>query len=80
VPTTLTTEIEAVLAVLRPVINDDGGDIELVDVLDGGVVRVRLTGACGTCEMSQLTLKSGVERILRDRVPAVTEVVAVDAP
>ena len=54
----------------------DGGDVELVDV-EGGVVKLKLTGACGGCPMSQLTLKMGIERILKKEVPEVKEVVAV---
>ena len=55
----------------------DGGDVELVDVTDDGVVQVRLKGACGGCPMSMLTLKNGIERILREQVPEVTQVIAI---
>jgi Fe-S cluster biogenesis protein NfuA len=68
--------IEKALQKIRPSLQADGGDIELVDVVDG-VVKVRLTGACGGCPMSQMTLKQGVERILKQEVPEVKEVEAV---
>jgi Fe-S cluster biogenesis protein NfuA len=68
--------IEAVLEKIRPALQADGGDVELVGVNDG-VVSVRLTGACGSCPMSTLTLKMGVERALRQAVPEVKELVAV---
>ncbi|GAB4254277.1 MAG: NifU family protein [Thermoleophilia bacterium] len=62
---------------IRPALQNDGGDIELIDVdEDSGVVQVRLVGACGGCPMSQMTLKNGVERILKQAVP---EVVAVES-
>ncbi len=62
---------------IRPGLQMDGGDIELVDVGDDGVVKVRLTGACGGCPMSQLTMTMGVERILKENIPEVKSVVAV---
>ncbi|MCB0974023.1 MAG: NifU family protein [Actinobacteria bacterium] len=71
---------EAVLAALdaiRPALQADGGDIGLVDITPEGIVSVRLVGACGTCPASTMTLKAGVERILKDRVPGVVEVVSV---
>ena len=68
--------IEAVLEKIRPALQADGGDVELVGVNDG-VVSVRLTGACGSCPMSTLTLKMGVERAIRQAVPGVKELVAV---
>ena len=70
-------QVEQALASIRPAIQMDGGDIELVDVDENGVVRVRLVGACVGCPMSIMTLKAGIERILRERVPGVTEVEAV---
>jgi len=69
-------KIEAALDKIRPALRADGGDVELVDVKDG-VVTVRLTGACGGCPMSTMTLKMGVERIVREEVPEVKELVAV---
>ena len=67
-------QVEAALNDIRPALQADGGDVELVDV-DGGTVKVRLTGACGTCPMATMTLKFGVEKLLKERVPGVTQVV-----
>lgn len=64
------------LSEIRPLLQADGGDVELIDVNDG-VVKVRLQGACGSCPMASLTLKNGVEKILKEQVPGVKEVVAV---
>lgn len=69
-------QVEEALAKIRPALQADGGDVELVDVNDG-VVSVRLTGACDGCPMATLTLKMGIERILRGEIPEVKEVVAV---
>lgn len=69
-------QIEKALTKIRPMLQRDGGNVELVDV-EGSVVKVRLTGACHGCPMSQMTLKAGVERIIRQEVPSVTEVIAV---
>jgi Fe-S cluster biogenesis protein NfuA len=69
-------KVEAVLALIRPQLQMDGGNVELVDVSDG-TVTVRLTGACSGCPMASITLKEGVERILKEQVPEVVEVVAV---
>ncbi|MDI6808825.1 MAG: NifU family protein [Candidatus Eisenbacteria bacterium] len=66
-------KVEQALREIRPSLQADGGDIELVDVVDG-VVRVRLLGACGCCPFSQMTLKAGVERVLKERVPEVKAV------
>jgi Fe-S cluster biogenesis protein NfuA len=72
------TQVEECIEVIRPALQADGGDIELVDVDEGtGIVSVNLIGACGTCPVSTDTLKAGIERIMRDRVDGVTEVVAV---
>lgn len=62
---------------IRPNLQADGGDVELVDVTEDGVVKVRLTGACRGCPMSQMTLKMGIEKFLRGEVPEVREVVSV---
>ncbi len=70
-------KIEQALAKIRPALQADGGDVELIEVGDDGVVKVRLKGACGGCPMSQLTLKMGIERILRKEVPEVKAVEAV---
>lgn len=72
-------KLEAAMDVIRPALKADGGDLTVVEVTDDGVVRVSLEGACGTCPISTTTLKAGVERILKDRVPGVTEVVDVAA-
>ena len=69
-------KVEQVLDKIRPSLQMDGGDVELVDVNDG-VVKVRLTGACGGCPMSQMTLKMGIERVLKKDIPEIKEVVAV---
>ncbi|MGE4538909.1 NifU family protein [Desulfovibrio sp. JY] len=67
-------KVEAALAKIRPSLQADGGDVELVEVTDGGIVKVRLTGACKGCPMSQMTLKNGIERILMQEVPGVKAV------
>jgi len=69
--------VEQALAKVRPALQADGGDVELVDIGADGVVKVRLRGACGGCPMSQLTLKMGIERILKKEVPEVTAVESV---
>jgi Fe-S cluster biogenesis protein NfuA len=70
------SEVEKVLESIRPALQADGGDVELVDV-EGGVVKVRLTGACGSCPMSQMTLKGGIEAALKKQIPAVERVESV---
>ena len=69
-------KVEKALGTIRPVLQRDGGDVEIVDVTDG-IVKLRLTGACGGCPMATMTLKQGVERVIKEEVPEVTEVVAV---
>ena len=69
-------KVEKVLAKIRPHLQADGGNVELVGI-EGTVVKVKLVGACGTCPMSQMTLKMGVERAIKAEVPEVSEVVAV---
>jgi len=69
-------KVEAAMEKIRPALQADGGDIELIDVTEG-VVKVRLTGACAGCPMSTMTLKMGVERILKEEVPEVKEVQAL---
>jgi Fe-S cluster biogenesis protein NfuA len=73
----LKDQIEEALNKVRPSLQADGGDVELVDVDEGGVVKVRLTGACGGCPMSQMTLKMGIEKILKQNVPQINSVEAV---
>ncbi len=70
-------KVEAALNKIRPQLRLDGGDVQLIEAGADGVVKVKLTGACGGCPMSQLTLKMGIERILKKEVPEVKEVVAV---
>jgi Fe-S cluster biogenesis protein NfuA len=70
-------KVQEVLDLVRPALQADGGDVELVDVTDDGIVSVKLTGACGSCPMSTMTLKMGIERTLRDKIPEVKEVVQV---
>ncbi|MEN6468486.1 MAG: NifU family protein [Smithella sp.] len=62
---------------VRPGLQADGGDVELIDVSEDGVVKVKLTGACHGCPMSQMTLKMGIEKIIKQQVPSVKEVVSV---
>jgi Fe-S cluster biogenesis protein NfuA len=69
-------EVEKVLESIRPHLQADGGDVELVDV-EGGVVKVRLLGACGGCPMATMTLKGGIEAALKERIPAVERVESV---
>ena len=72
-------KVEQTIKAIRPAIQADGGDIELQDVDEAtGIITVRLVGACGTCPASTQTLKAGIERIMRDRIDGVTEVVNID--
>ena len=70
-------QVEKALEKIRPALQRDGGDVELVEVGEDGVVKVKLTGACGGCPMSQITLKQGIERVLKQEVASVKEVVSV---
>ena len=70
-------KVEAVLSEIRPSLKADGGDVELVDVTENGVVKVKLTGSCGGCPFALMTLKGGIERILKQEIPEVKEVQAV---
>ncbi len=69
-------QVEKVLEEIRPNLQADGGDIELVDVVDG-IVKVRLKGSCAGCPMSQMTLTFGVEKVLKERIPEVKRVESV---
>ena len=69
------SEVARILELIRPGVQRDGGDIELVDVSDDGVVSIRFQGACVGCPSSQMTLKMGIERNLKEHVPGVKEVV-----
>jgi Fe-S cluster biogenesis protein NfuA len=70
-------DVTDIIRQLRPAVQGDGGDIELIDVLESGVVKVRLLGACIGCPSAAVTLKMGVEQSLKDNVPEVTEVICV---
>lgn len=70
-------QVKEVLDLVRPALQADGGDVELVEITADGVVKVRLKGACGSCPMSTMTLKMGIERTLKEKVPGVKEVVGV---
>jgi Fe-S cluster biogenesis protein NfuA len=73
------TQVEETIEVIRPALQADGGDIELREVDEAtGVVTVKLVGACGTCPASTQTLKAGIERIMRDRIDGITEVINLD--
>ncbi len=69
--------VETTLQKIRPSLQADGGDVALVAVEDDGTVKVKLTGACGSCPMSTITLKQGIERLLKKEVPGVKEVISV---
>jgi len=74
---TLKENIENALQKVRPSLQADGGDVQFVDVDKDGLVKVKLMGACGGCPMSQMTLKMGIEKILKQNVPEVTSVESV---
>ena len=69
-------KVEAALAKVRPALQADGGDVELIDVNEG-VVSLKLKGACAGCPMATMTLRQGIERVLREQIPEIKEVVAV---
>jgi Fe-S cluster biogenesis protein NfuA len=73
----LKEDVNKALEKVRPYLQADGGDVQLISVDEDGVVKVRLKGACGGCPMAQLTLKSGIERILKEEIKGVSKVVAV---
>jgi Fe-S cluster biogenesis protein NfuA len=70
-------KLEAVLDKVRPAIQADGGDVELINIREDNVVEVRLKGACHGCPMATLTLKAGIERIVKEEIPEVVEVISV---
>ena len=76
--TTIEDQVRVALELIRPAIQMDGGDVRLESV-EGNTVTVSLLGTCETCPISPVTLKQGVERILRERVPGITRVVAIEA-
>lgn len=69
-------KVEAALNEIRPMLQADGGDVELVEI-DGNVVKVRLQGACAGCPMAQMTLKNGIERVLKEKIPEIESVESV---
>lgn len=70
-------KVEAALEEVRPALQRDGGDVELVEVTEDGIVKVRLQGACKGCPMAQMTLQMGIERVLKEKIPEITSVQAV---
>ena len=70
-------KVQKAIERIRPSLQADGGDVELVDVSDEGIVKVKLLGACGGCPMSQMTLKMGIEKHLKKEVPQIKEVVSI---
>ncbi|MGP1309627.1 MAG: NifU family protein [Phycisphaerales bacterium] len=74
----LRDRVQSILDLIRPAVQSDGGDLELLDITPSGLVRIRMHGACVGCPSSSITLKQGIERNLREHVPEVTGVQAVD--
>jgi len=70
-------KVEKALEKIRPMLIADGGNVDLVEVSVDGVVKLKLTGTCGCCPMSQMTLKMGIEKILKQEVPEIKEVIAI---
>lgn len=70
-------KVEKALEKVRPMLEADGGNVELVEVTGDGIVKLKLKGSCGCCPMSQMTLKMGIERIIKQEVPEVKEVIAI---
>lgn len=71
------SRVEDILKKVRPTLQADGGDVELVNVSDDGIVQVTLKGACGSCPFSTMTLKNGIEARIKEAIPEIKEVVAV---
>jgi len=76
-PCPLREKVQGVIDLIRPAVQADGGDIELVDVTGEGVVQIRFHGACHGCPSSHMTLQMGIERSLREQIPEVTQVIPV---
>lgn len=70
-------QVQKAIDIVRPSLQADGGDVELIDVSADGVVKVKLTGACQGCPMSQMTLKMSIEKIIKERVPGIKEIISV---
>ncbi len=71
------TAVQGVIDRVRPFLQRDGGDVQLVDITEDNIVRVKLVGACGSCPMSTMTLKNGIEAELKNSIPEIKAVVAV---
>jgi Fe-S cluster biogenesis protein NfuA len=69
--------VEKALDKIRPMLMADGGNVDLVEVTNDGIVKLKLTGTCGCCPMSQMTLKNGIEKLLKQEVPEIKEVVSI---
>ena len=76
--TDILDKIEASLDTMRPYLKDDGGNVEVVDVTDEGVLRLRLIGACSTCPQSFMTMKAGIETAVKQAVPEIKSVIAIN--
>ena len=70
-------KVQKAIDLIRPSLQADGGDVELIDVSADGIVKVKLTGACRGCPMSQMTLKMGIEKVIKKQIPDIKEVIAV---
>jgi Fe-S cluster biogenesis protein NfuA len=70
-------KVEKALEKVRPMLQADGGDVTLIEVTDDGIVTLKLTGTCGCCPMSQVTLKNGIEKILKQDIPEIKQVIAI---
>jgi len=70
-------KVQKAIELIRPNLQADGGDVELIDVSSDGIVKVKLTGACHGCPMAQMTLKAGIEKVIKTHVPEIKEVIAV---
>jgi len=70
-------KVEKALEKIRPMLMADGGNVDLVEVTNDGIVKLKLTGSCGCCPMSSMTLKNGIERILKQEIPQIKEVIAL---
>ena len=70
-------KVEQALNKIRPMLMADGGNVDLIEVTDDGIVKLKLTGTCGCCPMSQMTLKNGIEKILKQEVPQIKEIIAI---
>ena len=70
-------KVEEALNKIRPMLMADGGNVDLVEVTADGIVKLKLTGTCGCCPMSQMTLKMGIEKLLRKEIPEIKEVIAI---